>query len=61
PICLVLSPFAWLSLPLVALCCIPWRLNPIGLIAGIGGVLLSMSGTDVDIQGPDTLLRIRIF
>ena len=61
PLCLLLAPLAWLLLPIVALCCFPWRLNPIRLLAGIGGVLLSMGGTEVNIQAPDALVRIRIF
>ncbi len=61
PICLVLSPFAWLCLPLVALFTARYRLNPVRVIAGVGAVLLSASGTQVGIQAPDSLVRIYIF
>jgi hypothetical protein len=57
---LILAPFAFLLAPL--LYCVPrYGARPFATVLGVGRVLLSLSGTDVDVETPDALVRIRLF
>jgi hypothetical protein len=57
---LILSPFAFLLAPL--LYCVPrYGARPFATVLGVGRVLLSLGGTDVDVETPDALVRIRLF
>ena len=57
---LILSPFAFLLAPL--LYCVPrYGSRPFATVLGVGRVLMSLGGTDVDVETPDALVRIRLF
>jgi hypothetical protein len=56
---LVLSPFAFLLAPLLYF--VPkYGARPFATVLGVGRVLLSLGGTDVDVQTPDALVRVRL-
>ena len=61
PLFALLAPFALLLSLLGYL--VPPRLRPDPVLAAIalGAVLLSLSGTDVDVDTPDARVRLRIF
>jgi hypothetical protein len=61
PLFVVLAPFALLGAPLLALVPEARRVNPYRAALGIGGVLLSLSGTVVSVDAPDASVHIRIF
>jgi hypothetical protein len=54
PFALLVAPFVWLTLP-------RRTANPYGFALAVGGVLLSLGGTIVDIDAPGARLFIRIF
>lgn len=60
PLFLLLSPFALLLTPLVWLAPSPYGDRPLATVLGIGRLLLSLSGTDVDVDAPDARVRIKI-
>jgi hypothetical protein len=61
PLWVLLAPFALVLAPLVALVPEMRGVNPYRAAWAIGGVLINLSGTVVDIHTPDTVIRIRIF
>jgi len=61
PLFAVLSPFAILLAPLLLLAPPMWRVNPYLAAFTIGRVLLSLGGTDIDVDTHDARIRIRIF
>jgi hypothetical protein len=61
PLFLLLAPFAMLVAPLVWLGLPQRPRNPFTAALAIGGVLLALSGTIVDIDAPGARLFIRIF
>lgn len=61
PILLLLAPFALLLIPVLYFAPRRWRVEPFAAVLGLGGLLLSLSGTDVDVRTPDAIVRIRIF
>jgi hypothetical protein len=54
PFALLLAPFVWIALP-------RRPRNPFIAAFALGGVLVSLSGTVIEIQAPDARLSIRIF
>ena len=58
---LVLAPFAILLAPLLYLAPPPYGVRPFATVVGLGQVLLSLSGTVVDVDTPDALVTIRLF
>ena len=58
---LLLSPFALLLAPLLYFVPSPYSARPFATVIGLGQVLLSLSGTVVDVDSPDALVRIRLF
>jgi len=54
PFALLVAPFVWLAMP-------RRTANPYAFALAIGGVLLSLGGTIVDIDAPGARLFIRIF
>ncbi|HEY2359332.1 MAG TPA: hypothetical protein VGH86_17915 [Phenylobacterium sp.] len=61
PLFLLLAPFAMLLAPLLYFVPPPYNARPLAMVAGVGQMLLSLSGTVVDIDTRDALVRIRIF
>jgi hypothetical protein len=61
PLFLLLAPFAMLLAPLLYFAPPPYNTRPLAMVAGIGQMLLRLSGTVVDVDTPATLVRIRIF
>ena len=61
PILLLLAPFALLLIPVLYFVPRSWRLEPFAAVLGMGRLLLSLSGTYVDVRTPDAIVRIRIF
>lgn len=57
---LVLSPFAFLLLIVAAFVRWPRGVSPLDAVLALGRVLLSLGGTEVDVQAPDALVRIKI-
>jgi len=57
----LLAPFALLLAPLLYLAPQPYCVRPFATAVSIGQLLLSLSGTVVDVDTPDALVRIRIF
>lgn len=60
PVFWLLAPFVLLCAPLLWLAPPMWRLNPYAAVFGIGLTLVSLSGTDIDVDTPDTRIRLRI-
>lgn len=54
PIVLLLSPLGYLAPP-------RWRADPILTVLALGGLLLSLGGTEVDVDCADAVIRIKIF
>jgi hypothetical protein len=61
PIFLLLAPFALVLAPLICLAPQPYGRRPFATVLGVGAVLLSLGGTDVDVDTRDARVRIRIF
>lgn len=61
PLFAALSPFAMLLAPLLLLAPPMWRVNPYQTAFNVGWVLLSLSGTEIDVDTHDAKIRIRIF
>jgi hypothetical protein len=58
---LILSPFAVLAAPLLLLAPRTGVRRPFSAVFALGRTLLALSGTVVDVDTPDALVRIRIF
>ena len=61
PLWIVLAPLALIAAPLLTLVPATRTIAPYRAAFAIGGVLLSLSGTVVEIDSASTVLRIRIF
>lgn len=61
PLFAMLSPFAILLAPLMLLAPPMWRVNPYLAAFTLGRVLLSLGGTEIDVDTHDARIRIRIF
>ena len=61
PLFAALAPFAMLLAPLMLLAPPMWRVNPYVAAFTLGRVLLSLSGTEIDVDTHDARIRIRIF
>ena len=57
---LLLAPFAMLLIPLGYWVPRPRGLSPARLVFAFGAVLLSLGGTDIDIQTPSAVVRVKI-
>ncbi|WP_332764818.1 hypothetical protein [Phenylobacterium sp.] len=57
---LILSPFAFLLLIVAVFMPWPRGISPLDAVLAVGRVLLSLGGTEVDVQAPDALVRIKI-
>jgi len=60
PLFLLLAPFALLLAPLLWFAPRPYGARPLATVLGLGGLLLSLGGTDIDIDSPDARVRIKI-
>jgi hypothetical protein len=58
---LLLAPFALLTLPLLYLAPRDIVPRPAATLAAIGGLLLSLGGTSVEVDSPDARIRLRLF
>ena len=61
PLFAALAPFVMLLAPLMLLAPPMWRVNPYLAAFTIGRVLLSLGGTEIDVDTHDARIRIRIF
>jgi hypothetical protein len=62
PLWLILSPFAMLAAPLLLIAPRTRDIrHPFRAVFAVGRTLLALSGTVVDVDTPDALVRIRIF
>jgi len=61
PLWVILSPFAILAAPLLLLAPQTRGIRPFRAAFAIGGTLFALSGTVVEVDTPDTLVRIRIY
>ncbi|MGZ6016766.1 MAG: hypothetical protein ACXWKM_13580 [Phenylobacterium sp.] len=61
PIFLLLSPFAILLSPLIWLAPPAYRANPLATVLVVGRMLLSLGGTEVDVDTREARVHIRIF
>ncbi|WP_309645131.1 hypothetical protein [Phenylobacterium sp.] len=57
---LLLSPFAFLLLIVAVF--VPWPrgVSPLDAVLTVGRVLMSLGGTEIDVQAPDALVRLKI-
>lgn len=61
PLWLVLAPFALTFAPLILLVPACRHMSPYRAAWSFGAVLIGLSGTSVDVDARDALVRIRIF
>ena len=61
PLWLILSPFAILFAPLLLLAPQTRGIRPFRAVFAVGALLLALSGTVIDVETPDALVRIRIY
>lgn len=61
PLFAALAPFAMLLAPLMLLAPPMWRVNPYLAVFTLGRVLLSLGGTEIDVDAHDARIRIRLF
>lgn len=61
PLWIILSPFAILFAPLLLLAPQARGLRPFRAVFAIGAALFALSGTVVDVDTPDALVRVRIY
>lgn len=61
PLWLLLGPFALLFAPLLSLAPAARGVSPYRAAFAVGAVLLSLSGTVVEVDAPGATIRIRIF
>jgi hypothetical protein len=57
---LLLAPFALLLSPILYFVPRPWSLSPLATVLAVGRLLLALGGTDVDVQTPDAIVRLKI-
>ena len=60
PLAALLAPFLMLLAPLVLLAPPMWRMNPYEAAFAVIRLLLSLGGTDIDVDTPDARVRIKI-
>lgn len=60
PLFWLLAPFVVLLAPLLLLAPPMRRINPYVTVLAIGRVLLSLNGTDIDVDTPDACIRLNI-
>lgn len=60
PLFLLLAPFALLASPLLYVVHRRFGVSPLAAALAIGAVLLALGGTDVDVDTPDALVRLKI-
>ena len=60
PLALLLGPLAMIAAPFVVLSRRGRRINPVRAAWSLGGVLLALSGTQIDVDTPAVRIRIRI-
>jgi hypothetical protein len=58
---LLLAPFALLTLPILYLAPREVLPKPAATLVGIGAVLLSLGGTDIDVDRRDARVRLHLF
>ena len=58
---LLLAPFAFLLIPILGLVPPARPFARVATIIGLGRLLLSLGGTEVDVHAPAAIVRIRIF
>ena len=61
PLALMLTPLALLALPIVQLIATRRGLSPWPILLALGGVLIALSGTVVEVDSPTAQVRIRIW
>ena len=61
PLWIILSPFAILAAPLLLLAPQTRGIRPFRAVFAVGAVLFALSGTVVDVDTPDALVRVRIY
>jgi hypothetical protein len=61
PLWILLSPFAIVAAPLLLIAPQCRGLRPFRAVFAIGAALFALSGTVVDVDTPDALVRIRIY
>ena len=62
PLFVLLAPFALIAAPLIAAAVRPARgVAPLRAALALGGVLLALSGTVINVESRQALVRIRIF
>ncbi|HLY80635.1 MAG TPA: hypothetical protein VKQ70_14740 [Caulobacteraceae bacterium] len=61
PLWIILSPFAILAAPLLLIVPQTRGIRPFRAIFAVGRALFALSGTVVDVDTPDALVRIRIY
>jgi hypothetical protein len=61
PLWIILSPFAILAAPLLLLAPQARGIRPFRAVFAVGAALFALSGTVVDVDTPDALVRLRIY
>ena len=62
PLWIILSPFAILAAPLLLLLAPQTRgIRPFRAVFALGGLLFALSGTVVDVDTPDALVRLHLY
>lgn len=61
PLFAAMAPFAMLAAPLLLLAPPMWRVNPYQAAFTLGGVLLSLGGTEIDVDTHDVRIRVLLF
>lgn len=61
PLWILLAPFALIAAPLLKLVPATRRIAPYRAVLAVGGVLLSLSGTIVEVNTDSAVVYIRIF
>jgi hypothetical protein len=61
PLWIILGPFAIIAAPLLLIPPQTRGIRPFRAVFAIGRVLFALSGTVVDVETPDALVRIRIY
>ncbi len=59
--CALLLPLAMIGFPLLAVAAMGLRLRPVALFCGVFALLFALSGVVVEVDTPDTSIRIRLF
>ncbi|WP_293681745.1 hypothetical protein [uncultured Phenylobacterium sp.] len=60
PLATILAPFMMLLAPLMLLAPRMWRMNPYETAFAVIRLLLSLGGTEIDVDTPDARVRIKI-